>query len=118
MTATHVPVVHADSSVHASPLLQGVPSTAAGLEQVPVAGEHAPGKWQASLATHVTGLLPTHAPLWQASTCVHALPSVHAVPFGAAGLEQTPVPMLHTPATWHASDAEQTTGVPLVHAPA
>jgi hypothetical protein len=49
----------------------------------------------------VTGFVPTHAPLWHASLCVQALPSEHALPFGAGGLEQTPLAGLHVPATWH-----------------
>jgi len=32
---------------------------------------------------------------------VHAFPSVHEVPFGAFGFEQTPVLVLQVPATWH-----------------
>ena len=29
---------------------------------------------------------PTHTPAWHTSVCVHALPSLHAVPFAAFGL--------------------------------
>ena len=50
---------------------------------------------------HTTGFDPVHTPVWHVSVCVHALPSLHAVPFGAAGFEQAPVPELHVPATWH-----------------
>ena len=42
-----------------------------------------------------------HVPLWQVSVCVHALPSLHAVPLGALGFVQTPVEVLQVPATWH-----------------
>ena len=53
----------------------------------------------------VTGLRPVHAPAWHVSVCVHALPSLHAVPFVAAGFEHAPVAGLHVPATWHWSIA-------------
>jgi hypothetical protein len=47
----------------------------------------------------VTGFEPTHAPAWQLSICVQALPSLHAVPFAALGFEQTPVDGSQVPAT-------------------
>jgi hypothetical protein len=51
-------------------------------------------------AAQVTGLPPVHAPLWQVSVCVHALPSLHVVPLVAfVGDEHTPVLGLHVPAT-------------------
>src|SRR5262245_66542131 len=54
---------------------------------------------------------PAHAPAWHESESVHAFPSVHDVPFGAAGFEQSPVPVSQGPATWHWSVGEETTGV-------
>ena len=42
---------------------------------------------------------PTQVPLWQVSFVVQKLPSLQAVPFGAAGLEHVPVDGLHVPAT-------------------
>src|SRR5262245_20364798 len=56
-------------------------------------------------------------PVWHASVCVHAFPSLQPVPSGAAGFEHTPVPVLQTPATWHGSLAVQVTGLAPVHAP-
>jgi hypothetical protein len=44
-----------------------------------------PAAWQASLAEHVTGFEPLHAPLEHASVCVQASLSLQAVPSGAAG---------------------------------
>jgi hypothetical protein len=41
---------------------------------------------------------------------VHALPSLHVVPFVASGFEHTPVAGAHVPATWHSSLAVHTTG--------
>ena len=41
------------------------------------------------------------APDWHVSVCVQASPSLHAVPFAAAGFEHAPVAGLHVPATWH-----------------
>ena len=39
------------------------------------------------------------APLWQVSLTEQNWPSEQVVPFGAAGFEQAPVPVLHVPAT-------------------
>jgi len=61
-------------------------------------------------------LPPVQTPPWQASLCVHRLPSLQAVPFGLAGFEQTPVDGLHVPALWHWS-ATHTTGLAPVHVP-
>ena len=49
---------------------------------------------------------------------VHRFPSLHEVPVGAGGLEQTPLAALHTPTTWQASAAVHTTGEPPEHVPA
>ncbi len=46
--------------------------------------------WHRSLAAHATGFDPVHTPDWQESLCVHALPSLHVVPFGANGFEHAP----------------------------
>jgi len=59
-----------------------------------------------------------HDPALQESPDVHALPSLHAVPLATVGFEQTPVPVLHTPAAWHWSSAVQTTGLAPTHFPA
>ncbi len=64
-----------------------------------------------------SGAPPRHWPLAQASLVVQALPSLHAVPSGAAGFEHWPVPASQVPATWHGSEAVHTTGLELVHAP-
>ena len=48
---------------------------------------------------------------------MQGLPSLHDVPFAAFGFEQTPVPVLQTPATWHWSRAVQTTGFEPVQVP-
>ena len=82
-----------------------MPFAAAGFEHTPDDVLHVPTAWHWSLAVHVTGLPPVHTPAWQVSVCVHAFPSLHAVPFATVGFEQTPVLGLHTPATWHASCA-------------
>jgi hypothetical protein len=66
----------------------------------------------------VTGFDPTQAPAWHVSACVHALPSLQAVPFGAAGFEHVPVLGLHVPATWHWSEAAHVTGLEPTHVPA
>jgi hypothetical protein len=60
---------------------------------------------------------PLHSPAVQTSLTLQWLPSLQDVPSGAAGLEQSPDPGLHVPATWHWSLAVQTTGVPGWHVP-
>jgi hypothetical protein len=47
----------------------------------------------------VTGLLPVHAPAWQVSLWVQALPSLQAAPSAFVGLEHTPLPGSQVPAT-------------------
>jgi hypothetical protein len=94
----HVPATHASFFVHAFPSLQVVPSAAVGLEHFPLVVSHVPTVWHASAAVHVTGLAPVHVPLWQVSVWVHALPSLHEVPFAAAGFVHVPVLVLQVPA--------------------
>src|SRR3989441_129540 len=108
---TQLPLGQVSVCVQSLPSLQGVPLVAVGVEQLPVAGLHVPATWHWSRAVQVTGLLPTQLPLWQVSVCVQALPSVHGVPFVAAGEEQLPVAGVHVPATWHWSRAVQVTGL-------
>ena len=66
----------------------------------PVDGLHA-SVVHASLSSQVTAAPLTHCPAVQVSPTVQPLPSLHVVPFGFAGLEQTPVVGLHVPASWH-----------------
>jgi hypothetical protein len=85
--------VHAFPSLHAAPLL------AVGFVHAPVLALHVPATWHWSLAVQVTGLEPAHAPFWQASVCVHALPSLQVVPLDAVGFEHAPLLGLQVPAT-------------------
>jgi hypothetical protein len=103
--------------VQALPDTHEVPSGAAGLEHVPLDGLHVPATWHGSLAVHVTGLDPVHAPDWQASAWVHAFPSLHGVPSGMVGLEHEPDVESHAPAVWHWSRAVHTTGFEPVQEP-
>jgi len=103
--------------VQALPSLQVLPLAFAGLEHVPVVGEHVPATWHWSEAVQTTGLLPVHVPFWHVSVCVQAFPSLHVAPFAFAGFEQRPVAGLHVPATWHWSEAAQLTGLLPVHVP-
>lgn len=98
--------------------MQDVPSASAGFEHVPVLGLHVPALWHWSSAVHVTGFDPVQTPVWHVSVCVHALPSLHVVPFDAVGFEHVPVEGLHVPATWHWSLAVHVTGFDPVHTPA
>jgi hypothetical protein len=74
--------------VHALPSLQAVPFATAGLLQFPVVVLHT------SCVQVLPSLqflaAPVHAPAWQVSFSVHALPSVHAVPFATAVFVQLP----------------------------
>ena len=103
--------------VHALPSLQVVPSGAAGFEQAPVDELHVPARWHWSLAEQTTWLLPVQTPERQVSDWVQALPSLQAVPSGAAGFEQAPVAGSHVPVTWHWSLGVQVTGLAPVQTP-
>ena len=81
-------------------LPHAVPDGAAGFEQLPFDGLHVPAVWHASAAVQVTAT-PAQAPAVHTSSFVHGLSSLQAVPFPAAGFEQTPVDGLQAPATWH-----------------
>jgi hypothetical protein len=98
---THTPAWHVSVRVHPFPSVHAVPFATAGFVHAPVAGSQVPTAWHGSLAVQVTGVLPVHTPAWHVSVCVHAFPSVHAVPFAAVGFEQAPVAGMHVPAVWH-----------------
>jgi hypothetical protein len=110
---TQAPVWQLSLCVQALPSLQVVPSGLLDpVAHVPVAGLQVPGSWQASDATHTTGLLPTQTPAWQLSLCVQALPSLQVVPSGFAGpAAHVPVAASQVPGSWQASDAAHTTGL-------
>src|SRR5438034_3279093 len=112
------PAAQVSVCVQALPSLQGAPSGLAGLVQAPVAGLQVPAVWHWSEAAHTTGFVPTQAPAWQVSVCVHALPSLQEAPSGLAGLLQAPVAGLQVPAVWHWSEAAHTTGFVPTQAPA
>ena len=118
VSPVHVPAWQVSLRVQALPSSQLVPSDLAGLEHAPVVGLQVPASWHWSGAVQTTGLAPVHAPAWQVSLRVHALPSSHVVPLGFAGLEQAPLAGLQVPASWHWSGAVQVTGFAPVHAPA
>src|SRR5437870_992244 len=118
LAPTQAPAWQVSLCVHALASLQLVPLGVAGVLQAPVAGLQTPAVWHWSAAVHTTGLAPTQAPAWQVSLCVHALASLQLVPLGLAGLLQTPVAGLQTPAVWHWSAAVHTTGLAPTQAPA
>jgi hypothetical protein len=96
-----VPDWHVSVRVQALPSLQVLPLTASGFEHVPVAASQVPATWHWSEAVQVTAFEPVQVPNWQVSVWVQALPSLHVVPFAAAGFEHAPVKESHVPATWH-----------------
>ena len=103
---THAPDWQLSVCVQASPSSQVVPSATLTCEHVPPLQLSVV---QALLSLQSIGLLPTQAPDWQLSVCVHASPSSQVVPSSAAGFEHRPVPGSQIPATWHESRAAQTT---------
>jgi len=117
LVPVHVPLWQVSVCVQALLSLHAVPFVATGFEQDPVLVLHVPAVWHWSLAVHVTGFAPVHVPLWQVSVCVHALPSLHAVPFVATGFEHVPLPGSQAPAVWHWSLAVHVTGFAPVQVP-
>jgi hypothetical protein len=98
LTATvHPPAWHVCELAHESPASQAEPSAFV-VTTHPLAGLH-PALWQSFGAVHVTGFVPMHVPPWQASVCVHALPSLQVVPSGEAGLVHAPDEGSQAPAT-------------------
>lgn len=117
LAPTQAPLWHESTVVQRLPSLHAVPFAALGLLQSPLLGSQVPATWHWSDAAQTTGLAPTQAPAWHESTVVQALPSMQAVPFAALGLLQTPLLGSQVPATWHWSDAAQTTGLAPTQAP-
>ena len=91
LVPVHTPAWQASLWVHALPSLHDAPLAAAGFEHAPFEGSQVPATWHWSKAVQVTGLLPVQTPAWHESVCVHALPSLHDVPFAAEGFEHVPV---------------------------
>src|SRR5947208_305701 len=118
LAPTQAPAWQVSVCVHALASLHLVPLGLAGLLQAPVAGLQTPAVWHWLAAVHTTGLAPTQAPAAQVSVRVQALPSSHGAPLSLAGLLQTPVAGLQTPAVWHWSAAVHTTGLAPTQAPA
>jgi len=65
---------------------------------------------------HVNAVGPEQVPPVQTSPCVHALPSLQAVPFGLLVGLGHPVAGTHVPGVWHWS-AVHVTAAPPLHAP-
>ena len=97
----HAPAWHAYNVLHLLLPVHAVPSGAPGFEQAPIVGSQLPATWHWSLAVHITGFEPVHEPLWHVSVCVQELPSLHAVPLAAEGLEHIPLVGSQAPAIWH-----------------
>src|SRR5438552_728429 len=114
---TQAPARQVSLSVQALPSLQGAPLALAGLLHAPVVGLQVPAVWHWSEAVHTTGFVPTQAPAWQVSLCVHALPSLQGAPSDLTGLLQVPVAGLQVPAAWHWSEGVHTSGSAPTQAP-
>ena len=92
------------AGTHWSPTVQALPSSHVFVLFVnthrPVAGLQA-SLVQTLPSLQTRGFAPTQIAFWQVSGLVQALPSLQAVASGAGGFEQSPVPVLQVPATWH-----------------
>ena len=100
------------------PSVQVAPSVLLGFEQRPDVVSQVPTLWHWSSAVQVTVLAGVQVPVWQVSPVVQALPSVHVVPLAFDGFEQVPLKVSQMPASWHWSEAVQTTAVPVQAPPA
>lgn len=65
------------------PLVHGVPSALAGVEQSPLVASHMPASWHSSRAVQEMAFEPTQTPELQVSVRVQALPSLQEVPLEA-----------------------------------
>jgi hypothetical protein len=113
----HIPDWHVSVWVHALPSLHVWPSALGGLVHTPDGAVHTPASWHWSSGVHTFGSPPVQAPAWHVSVCVQAFPSLQTEPLTFAGFEQTPDAGLHTPASWHWSEAVHTTDVVPAQAP-
>ena len=102
-----------------------VPHDLAGLADVLGAGAGPPGQRAEVVVREISewwvirsGLATARLGAGLFSVCVHTLPSLQVTPLGLTGLEQTPVAGAQVPGVWHWSEAVQTFGAPLAHAPA
>ena len=110
LAPVQLPAWQVSLCVQALPSLHAAPSALAGWLHAPLVGLHVPAAWHWSLAPHVTGLAPMHAPAWHVSLWVHALPSLHKAPSALAGLLHAPLAGLQVPASWHWSEAAHSIG--------
>jgi hypothetical protein len=72
---------------------------AGGSLQTPVPAAHVPATWHWSFAVHTVLVPGLQIPLWQRSVLVQASMSEQTVPSAMLGSVQTPVDVLHVPAT-------------------
>jgi len=114
----HAPELHWSVCVQALPSLHALPSLFTGFEHAPLVGSQLPATWHWSEAAQSTGFAPKHVPALHWSVCVQALPSLHALPSLFTGFEQAPLVGSQLPATWHWSEAAQSTGFAPKQAPA
>jgi hypothetical protein len=115
--ATQVPVALQTSTPSQALLFEQLVPAETGVWLTPVTGSQASAVQ--GLSSSVAGGAPAvHEPAWHVSEPLQTVESLHALPFGLAGFEQVPVEGLHAPASWHVSDAVQTTGFAPVQVPA
>ena len=76
----HTPAWQVSPVVQALPSLQAVPSASAGSSRRPVAGRRCRRRGTGPARRRSPGSSPCRCRAWQVSVCVHALPSLHAVP--------------------------------------
>jgi hypothetical protein len=102
-------------TVQALPSLQPLLFGFSGFEQAPVILSQLPGRWHWLSAVHTTASEPTHAPDWQVSRPVQALPSSHGAPSFTGSGWHAPVSGTHTFDKQASLLCAQTTGVPTWH---
>src|SRR5437867_134802 len=103
--------------VQAFPSLDPAPAGSPGIVQAPVVVLETPASWHWSVGVQTTGFDPAQAPDCHMSVCVQAFPSLHPAPSSLPGAVPVSVVVLQTPASWHWSEAAQTTGFDPVQAP-
>src|SRR5262249_2222504 len=107
---TQTPLSHVSVRVQALPSVQPAPSGFTGFEQAPVRGSQTPAAWPWSEAAQATGFVPRQTPAWQGSVCVHAWPSLHALPSALVAYEQVRVAGSQPPAWCPESGGGQASG--------
>ena len=113
---TQTPLWQVSAWVQELPSLQVVPSVLGSGSQWLVLSLHTPMLHWSAAPAQLRGA-PPHVPSVHVSFTVQKSPSSQDVPLVFGGFEQWPVVGLQVPASWHWSEAVQTTGFVPVQVP-